>query len=243
MNVTNTYTVSQKYTHINTDEEKFDGQMEVEVFKKIEQQNPKYSIFKISYSWGNALREAISSSNSDLIKHIVKCCGKQIFSYHGMGGLVPLCYSKNAGITQLLIDLGADVNINFDKLNGTISPLQNALIYSKTDRDKRQIAKCLLKNKANPEKFNIRYKDIIENIQNEIKFEREFPLKGASLMLSLKLKDSTFSKMQIPSELIGLIFQKMIDSAYLNFEPQQKPFIQEKTHFFLNDFVKLDNFV
>lgn len=176
----------------------------VEEFKQNYQSTVPYSQTTHHACWGHTLVRAIECNHVELIKHIVEVCGKQIFAYHHRYCLLPICYATTAKVAELVIDLGADLNI----VSVNESPLEYALITElKNENERLQIVKCFIKNHAAFNTITGPRKKIIDLALKEI----ELVNKGILLASLMKDETSILNEIQIPSDVITLIFQKMID--------------------------------
>ncbi len=179
----------------------------VELFNKTYQIIEPFNQTTNHACWGKVFNQAITCNNEELIRYIVKVCGKQIFSQYLQYQFLPLSYVKTARIAQLLIDLGADVNTRCQKE----AALPNLLKLPWTNKNDRvQIIKCLIRNGAEYQ-ANTRH---IKLAHSEIKIEIEFIEKGILLASLLKDKQSLFSEIQMPHDVILLIFKKLSEITF-----------------------------
>lgn len=211
MNSVNNYPVAKFYESRFCQDYFIEHPLTVEVFKRDYQSTEPYSQTTHHACWGSIFTQAINIDNMEIIKYIFSICGNQILTHKI--NVVPLCYAATAKTAQLLINLGADVNIDYPS-----SPLYNYLAFNSwnmhepTKHYKIDVIKCFIRNGAVIDKRQTVGVEFIALAQEEIAKENsELVSKGILFASLMKDEKSILTKIQMPHDVVNLIIQKMID--------------------------------
>lgn len=211
MNSANNYPVAKFYESRFCEDYFLEQPITIEEFKRDYQSTEPYSQSTHHACWGSVFTQAIDMNNVEIIKYIFSICGNQILTHKIT--VAPLCYAATAKTAQLLINLGADVNIDYPS-----TPLYNYLAFNSWNMDKQtkhykiDVIKCFIRNGAVTDDRQTVGVEFIAVAQEEIAKENaELVNKGILFASLMKDEKSILTEIQMPNDVITLIFQKMID--------------------------------
>lgn len=234
MNNTNNYPNSKLCVGLHINFLSIQATTTVDELKEKKINSQYHSIFNNHRFWSKTLISAILCDNEEVVMHVVKTCGKEIFAKHLSTPYydVPLSYVQTAKMAQLLINLGADVNINYDNTvfthignnNKHNSPLLTLLSIEEDKRDEDsliKISKCFIRNGAviSEEDMNTPKKQKIiplalEGIKTE---DKEFRDRGVTFLNALQDEESIVFKSGIDHDTISFICQEIIETHFFSF--------------------------